>query len=125
MRVGKVLLWCSPYPEPHHKHTCSHRFIIRAEALTLSIKCSHQNVCACSHVQGDCKNAGKVILAAVPENSAHVHLFEVDDEVRSCVCVCVCLRVCLRVCVFLCMCVCVFVCVCAVLFDFSMMCLPC
>jgi len=37
---------------------------------------------AAAHLQGDCKNAGKVVLAAVPSNSAHVYLFEVDDEVR-------------------------------------------
>lgn len=31
--------------------------------------------------QGECRNAGKVILAAVPAESMCVYMFEIDDEV--------------------------------------------
>ncbi|KAF5835940.1 hypothetical protein DUNSADRAFT_6650 [Dunaliella salina] len=60
--------------------------LVRELHLGMPLSSSHFVSLSLSEVstaQGQCKNAGKVLLAAVPSGSAHVYLFEVDDEVGT------------------------------------------
>jgi hypothetical protein len=52
-------------------------------AALLDLPCPTLAVHPSCHHQGQCKNAGKTLLAAVPAGSQCVHLFEINDEVRG------------------------------------------